>query len=179
MNTNNFEEEKIAYLKQCSEYFSVIPIWPKSKKAVEEWKTWQEKKRMFNPQDFKYRNAGFVCGAISNLVVLDVDHVALFNSFLKRYGFEIPDTYTVKTGKGFHYYFDISGESAAYRTRNLKTLGIDIQGEGSYVLTPYSIHPDTNQPYEVIKQAGMAEPPGWLKDMILKSTPYDWRTLKI
>jgi hypothetical protein len=179
MTTSNFEEEKIKYLRECSEYFSVMPIRPKSKWPVEKWKVWQEKKRMFNPQDFKHRNAGFICGAISNLVVLDVDHVELFDSVMKRYGFEIPDTYTVKTGKGFHYYFDISEESVAYKTKALKTLGIDIQGEGSYVLTPYSIHPDTNQPYVVINQAGMVAPPGWLKDMILKPTPDKWRTLKV
>ena len=171
MTTKNFEEEKIEYLRKCSEIFSVIPIWPKSKKAVEEWKPWQKTKRIFCAEEFKHRNAGFVCGAVSNLVVLDVDYVELFNSFLKRHQLEIPNTYTVKTGKGFHYYFTIAGESAAYKTKNLKTLGIDIQGEGSYVLAPFSIHPDTKEPYFVTNQTEMVAPPNWLKDIIFEPTP--------
>ncbi len=99
-------------------------------------------------------NVGIVTGAVSGLVVLDVDRhgedgMKTLADLEREYG-SIPSTLQVKTGGGgIHYYFRYPKEGKApCRTRIYP--GIDIKGDGGYVVAPPSLHPDTHRPYEWI-----------------------------
>ncbi|TIM22856.1 MAG: hypothetical protein E5Y74_08200 [Mesorhizobium sp.] len=87
-------------------------------------------------------NFGIVTGLASGLVVLDVDGDegrASLASLLAKHR-PLPRTTTVKTARGLHYYFRYAAGPISGRTGHLGT-GLDVRGEGNYVVGPGSIHP--------------------------------------
>ena len=90
------------------------------------WTTWPD------------ANVGIATGAASGLAVLDVD---------QRHGGAIalealpalPDTPTVLTGGGLHYYF-VWPASGVRNSAGALGAGLDVRGEGGYVVAPPSIH---------------------------------------
>src|SRR5665213_1102706 len=94
---------------------------------------------------FDYRadlNVGILCGEKSNLLVLDVDekrdgHKSLIN-LIRTYG-EFPPTVIIKTGGGFHYYFNYpKGANIGNRTDFMP--GLDIKSDNGYVVAVPSNH---------------------------------------
>jgi P4 family phage/plasmid primase-like protien len=90
-------------------------------------------------------NIGIACGPVSGgLFVLDVDtHNAdgkeTLRLWLEESGVSLPVTATAITGgNGIHYYFK-SGEPV--RSRGGIMPGIDIKGEGGYIVASPSVHP--------------------------------------
>jgi archaellum biogenesis ATPase FlaH len=86
-------------------------------------------------------NIGIATGAKSGLEVLDVDpRYGGSNSIIelvKKHG-EFRDTYTVRTGgNGQHYYYTHPGGTV---TNGTPYPGIDIKGDGGYVVAPPSNH---------------------------------------
>ena len=82
-------------------------------------------------------NIGIVTGALSNLVVFDLDSEEAVKYAEERGG--LPDnTPKAKTGKGYHIYIQHPG----FEIRNdVDTkLKIDIRGDGGYAAAPPSIH---------------------------------------
>ncbi len=99
----------------------------------------------------KSKNIGMVCGALSDIFVLDVDAkdegLTFFKGFLDKYngGAEI-DTLTVNTANGGkHYYFALDDKTKLIPTRNkvfsteTKKIGIDTRNNNGYVIAPGSI----------------------------------------
>jgi len=86
-------------------------------------------------------NIGIVTGAVSNLVVFDLDSSAAVHFADEMGGF--PDSVAVKTGKGHHIYAKYPG----FEIRNSvnKKLDIDIRADGGYVAAPPSIHGSGHQ----------------------------------
>jgi hypothetical protein len=84
-----------------------------------------------------------VASGPSNLVVIDEDSPRGLEKLCANYGHPFPDTYTVRTRKGFHYYFshdhNVSriGNSGALRGSEY---AIDVRGAGGYVVAPGSVH---------------------------------------
>ena len=112
-------------LKDSSASSAVIQEW---------WRTWGR------------ANIGIVTGARSGLVVLDVDarhsgHESLI-TLQERYG-ALPETLRVATGGGGeHWYFRHPGADVLLRNvAGLDDLsGLDIRGDGGYVVAPPSWH---------------------------------------
>ena len=79
-----------------------------------------------------HANIGIVTGAISNLVVFDLDSEDAVQYADDRGGF--PDTVKVNTGKGYHIYSRHPG----FEIRNSvnKRLDLDIRADGGYVVAP-------------------------------------------
>lgn len=138
-------KETIEFAKENE--IGIIPLRYKSKfPRLDEWKTYQRRKPTAEEIRNWFRegiksNIGYVCGEVSgNLVVIDFDKPE-FYEYVKRY---LPDTTIVKTKKGFHVYFRTLEKTAKARIeiwKETKRLGnVDIQGEGSYVVAPGSIH---------------------------------------
>jgi len=78
-------------------------------------------------------------GEITGFDVLDVDGDEGLDS-LKKYEAEhgpVPDTYVVITGRGCHYYFEHDTEM---KNKTGFLPGLDIRGEGGYVVVPPSLH---------------------------------------
>lgn len=120
--------------------FSIIPIQYRSKvPALRNWKQYQTRRaerelieRWFQVEAI---NIGIVTGKISGIVVVDVDRDDVLNELIAR----MPVTWICKTSRGYHFYFSVDTE---VRTKKLDFIGIDIKGEGGYVLAPPSIHPE-------------------------------------
>ena len=167
---------------------SVFPLQPRSKKPAEEWKKYQtehatpaqcaawETAYRYNPY-----NIGIATGKISGCFVLDIDGEQgerTLAELTAKHG-DLPNTPTVKTGKGRHYYFRIPEgyiiRNLAGRSAHGKILpGIDLRGDGGYVVAPNSIHPD-GMVYEWIVspwQTPFADAPAWLLDLVaIKDMP--------
>jgi len=123
--------------------WSVVACEPRGKKPIVAWKEFQN--RLAEPDEirewFRIRpdaNLAVITGAISNLIVLDVDSEQGFEEIHARGGMDW--TPCVMTSKGMHFYFSHPG----HEIRNFakKIPGLDLRGDGGYVLAPPSVHPD-------------------------------------
>jgi hypothetical protein len=114
-------------------------------------------------------NVGIATGR--GLVVLDVD--------LKKGGQDsladlmgvhgpVPPTAEARTGSGGTHYFFSVDPSIAVANRTGFEPGLDIRGDGGYVVAAPSIHPLTGNHYEWVThpEQGMAPIPSWLLSMI-------------
>lgn len=107
-------------------------------------------------------NVGIVTGRISDLVVLDID-----SEQGREYarGRHLPQTPVASTGRGWHYYYRHPG----FEVRNFakRVPGIDLRGDGGYVLAPPSLHP-SGRHYEWLippEQSDLAPMPEWLLEL--------------
>lgn len=136
-NEVNMLEHALGYIAL---YWSIIPVDSKTKKPlVKSWKEYQL--RLPTEDEIKswytqFPDAGvaIVTGKKSNLVVFDIDprHGGTDELF-KQY-----NTVSVKTGGGGkHFYFKY--KEGINNKANLLP-GIDVRGEGGYVIAPPSMH---------------------------------------
>lgn len=98
--------------------------WSSVSKPRSQWSEW--------PED---ANTGIDCGR-SGLVVLDEDEPGAVTAWL---GYE-PNTYTVSTGKGKHYYFYAGPQAGKVKNSVRRAPGVDIRSEGGYVVGAGSVH---------------------------------------
>src|SRR5438270_6315968 len=87
-------------------------------------------------------NVAIATGKGSGVIVLDVDGddgLASMRELVAQYG-ALPKTPTVSTGKGMHLYFRHPG--TAIKNAVALRPGLDIRGDGGYVVAPPSVHPD-------------------------------------
>lgn len=157
-------------LRYKSSGFSVIPIRHRGKQPLVRWVDFQG--RIADEQEIsawfeKWPNAGvaIVTGKISGLIVLDCDSDE-GREFLKGKKHQI--TPVAETGKGTHYYFSHPGGEIKNLIRPIP--GLDIKGDGGYVIAPPSVHP-TGKSYQWYDglapwDTELAAPPGWLLKLI-------------
>lgn len=123
--------------------YSVIPLGLDKRPMLSEWRSFQKRHALPKQvggwfEQWPDAGVGIVTGSISNLIVVDLDSDKAVEHFKKL---NVGDSPTVITGKGYHVYFkypiveDFVGNSV-----NMD-LGLDIRGEGGYVVAPPSIHP--------------------------------------
>lgn len=121
--------------------WSLIPLRDKSQPAVA-WK-WAQARRADLHEVARWLTdsqimLGIVTGAISRLMVLDIDDPTLYNKFTKQHH-KLANTLTIRTARGYHLYFTTpAGADVPSQTGQ----GVDLQGEGRYVVAPYSTRPD-------------------------------------
>ena len=155
---------------------SVIPIKPHSKEpAIAKWKPYQKEAPSINEiKQWFYNtdnNIGIVTGSVSGgAVVLDFDTEELFREFYSRLDDRLKDivknTWIGKTDRGFHVYLRVFEEEMDVpRSRSFG--GVDIKGEGGYVVAPPSVHPSGIR-YEFL------EPDMPVKKVIMYVMPEDW-----
>ena len=120
------------------------------------------------------RNIGIVTGDISGLAVVDLDTKEAIQ-IAKKLNF--PATPMVKTGDGFHaYYKDKEGIRNFQKRGDLP--GIDLRGNGGYVVAPPSIHSSGVQ-YSWVKSRGLDDIPlAEFPEIILAKTSNDKTPLK-
>jgi hypothetical protein len=134
--------------------YSIIPLSGK-RPAIDSWVEYQSKKPS-KEQITKWfsepKNIGIICGAISGIVVIDIDprNGGSVSEYLRKY----PTDHFVHTGSGgAHLYYKHPGG----KVPNIHPApGIDIKGDGGYVVAPPSLHPDTNQPYLWVGKGNLA-----------------------
>lgn len=87
-------------------------------------------------------NIGLVMGAVSGLVALDLDGPNAAALLRAKTG-DLPRTAAVQTGRGHHALYRHPGFPVPNRARLLSDgaeSGVDIRGDGGYVVAPPSIH---------------------------------------
>jgi hypothetical protein len=128
--------------------WSVIPLRSGSKLPAIRWEQYQQQCADAETlarwmRRWPLLNIGIVTGAVSGLVVLDLDrrHGGFENlATLERLHGTLPATVEAETGGGGrHLYFACS--RPAPRNKAGLALGIDLRGEGGMVVAPPSLHP--------------------------------------
>ncbi len=111
------------------------------------------------------RNIGIDCGK-SGLLVLDEDAPGELHRLCAEHGHELPDTFTVATGKGQHlYYRQPEGASFTNSPGAIRGYRIDVRGRGGYVVGPGSLH-HTGPVYQVAADAPIAPLPEWIAELL-------------
>ena len=117
-------------------------------------------------------NIGIATGAVSGFFVLDVDNKdgkdgeASLRELEAKHGL-LPTTIEVITGEGRHAWFRIGEHGAIRNSAGTIAPGLDIRGDGGYVIAPPSIHPSGKRyEWSVDSNDEFAEAPEWLHELI-------------
>ncbi|MBW1741316.1 MAG: DUF3987 domain-containing protein [Deltaproteobacteria bacterium] len=116
---------------------------------------------------------GMVTGVRSGVFVLDIDlpdGPATLESLENEHG-RLPATVEQQTGKGGrHLFFKMPGDVIVKNSVSKLGKGLDVRGEGGYVILPLSKHPDgptykwVNDPNP--EESRLAEAPNWLLELL-------------
>jgi KaiC/GvpD/RAD55 family RecA-like ATPase len=117
-------------------------------------------------------NIGIACGKRSGIVVLDVDKdkggYESLAELQTRYG-KLPETPVCRTGSGGeHIYFNYPDNATIRNSAGKLGPGLDIRGDGGYVVAPPSIHPNGNR-YEWVvlpTKVEFAPMPEWMIELL-------------
>ncbi len=128
----------------CFEYgFNGIPLKKGEKIPHIRWKQYQKRKVTGTETSTWFKrygddfNIGIVTGQISRLVVVDVDDLSKLPALMEIMP-EIGRTAATKTPRpGAHFLF--STDKPVQSTNNFLDLGIELKGEGAYVVVPVSV----------------------------------------
>lgn len=128
--------------------YSVIPLRPRSKVPAGEWKRYQTIRRTRDEvfrlwQERPALNLGLVCGRVSGVSVVDLDPRNDPTGETTRWLTETMPPPTVISPHGWHWYI-----AETWPTLGNARPGLDLKGEGGYVLASPSIHP-CGKPYEL------------------------------
>lgn len=165
---NKFLDAAMEYVRLG---WNPIPLKPQDKKPLlSSWREWQHKKVTEDDvrrwwTEHPTANVGIITGAISGIVVLDVDGEAGRQS-LAQVAKGLPPTPISNTGKGNHYIYAHPG----FEARNFagKLPGLDFRGDGGYIVAPPSIHPSGRE-YEWAIEPDSVPPapmPEWLLKLL-------------
>jgi hypothetical protein len=107
-------------------------------------------------------NVAVRTGAVSNLVVLDVDGAEAALMQLEAEHGALPPSVEVITARGRHIWFRHPGGTVPNSASRVAP-HIDVRGDGGYVLAPPSVHPDGRRYSWSVDCAGaVATAPDWL-----------------
>lgn len=153
--------------------WSVIPIAKGKKVPVVAWEPFQRRHPTNDEihEWFEWSDVGvgIVTGMISRIVVLDLDSENARKNVEARYG-PLPSTPCVRTGNGWHFYFQHPG--VEIRNFSGKLVDVDLRGDGGFVVAPPSIH-DTGAVYEWItdpRTVEIAACPPWLVELARRAS---------
>lgn len=164
--------------------FSVFPLLPHSKRpAIEKWEPYQSAppspSLVAGWAAQTSLNMAVATGAVSGCIVLDAD------SLLSRIAAEergLPDTLTVATPRGTHFYFNHPGWTVSNRAgRSWCGIdGLDLRADGGYVVGPGSYYvPSAAEiaagkvegAYLVERDVPVADAPEWLLALTMRTEP--------
>ena len=144
MNKENSGRAALAYLARG---WAAIPIEPEGKRPLVRWEAYQHDPPSEQDIEHWFRqwpeaNVGIVTGAVSGLVVLDVDPQhggeESLRDLERRFG-PLAETLEARTGGGGrHLYFGHPG--GELRNRVGLAPGLDLRGDGGLVVAPPSLH---------------------------------------
>lgn len=177
MANNPTRDAALDYLRRG---WSVIPLRPRDKRPLVKWEAFgrAQASEADVRQWFDRRpdaNLGIVTGTVSRLLVLDVDlgHGGEQSmAELERDHGPLPPTVTAETGGGGrHLYFEHPGSDVVGNRAGLWP-GIDLRGDGGYVVAPPSIHPSGRAyrwlPARDPESLAVAPLPAWLAAVLVQ-----------
>jgi hypothetical protein len=151
---------------------SIIPIRPGDKRPAVAWAEYQRRR----PTEAEVGEwwggssrlgVGIVCGRLSGVVVLDSDPRNGRPASLAAY--PEPGGPSVTTGSGGRHWFLATGSARVPKIPALLP-GVDLQGEGSFVVAPPSVHPNGTTyrwlPGRALGEVPLPSLPFWLRRLI-------------
>lgn len=161
---------------------SLFPLTPRTKRPALDWEAFQHQRaapELVAAWRQHHWNTGVATGAVSGVIVLDCDN-AMARLAAEERG--IPDTLTIATPRGTHFYFNHPGWDVRNRAGRGWTInandpsdagvdGWDLRGDGGYVVGPGSYYVPTPDEaakgkvegtYSVERDAPIADAPDWL-----------------
>jgi Bifunctional DNA primase/polymerase, N-terminal len=143
--------------------YSVIPLRPREKVPAGKWERYQTIRRTRDEvariwQARPTLNVGLVCGRVSGVSVVDLDPRNDPTGETTRWLTETMPPPTVISPHGWHWYI-----AETWPTLGNARPGLDLKGEGGYVLAPPSIHP-SGKPYEL--RGGVVSLPDSVRDVL-------------
>jgi len=124
-------------------------------------------------KEFVGCNWGIATGRASGCFVVDVDGDAGFASvktWHNEHGESWGNTLLADTGKGRHLYYRFPPDVKVRNSAGKIAPGIDIRGEGGYVVSPGSVHPSGSL-YCIKIELPIVEAEQWLLELILNRRP--------
>ena len=162
---------------------SVFPLPAGQKRPNRPWRMWQRQRPKADViaewlRLWPHANLAVVTGCISDLVVADLDtakHPGAAQAFAERCGGELPAAPMVRTGSGgLHLYFTHPG--GVVRNRVAILPGIDLRGDGGFVVAPPSVNGSGGR-YEWLADMAILPPlPRWL--LVEQQPPHTQRLTK-
>lgn len=154
--------------------WQVFPCLPNDKKPMVKWAdmaTTEENMIVGWWDTTPEANIGIACGKRSDIVVLDVDAGHDGYESLARLQEEhgrIPATPVCKTGSGGEHIFFKHPGIEIHNSAGKLGRGLDVRGDGGYVVTAPSRHPNGNFYEWLVKpsQTELAEMPAWLVELL-------------
>ena len=156
-----------------------FPCRPKDKTPLVKWAdvaTTEDNMLVGWWDNFPDANIGIACGKRSGIVVLDIDagHGGYdsLTALLDKYG-PLPQTPVSKTGSGGeHIFFKHPGIEIRNSASKLGK-GLDIRGDGGYVVAPPSLHPNGNTYEWVVRpsQVELSDMPEWMIELLKETRP--------
>lgn len=157
--------------------WSVIPIEAHGKRPIVAWQEFQRRAATADEIADWYRrspraNVAIVTGAVSGLVVIDVDprHGGAESlDQLEASHDRLPPTVESLTGGGGRHLYFLHPHGTV-RNRVAVAPGIDVRGDGGCVVAPPSVHP-SERPYawrerHAPEDLPLAPLPGWLRALV-------------
>jgi hypothetical protein len=177
--TSETERAALAYLARG---WSVVVVEPEGKRPIVRWEEFQRRR----PSEDELRtwlrrhpdaNLAIVTGAVSGLVVLDVDPRHGGAGSLARWERDhgaLPRTVEVRTGGGGRHLY-LAHPHVEVRNRVGLSPGLDLRGDGGVVVAPPSIHPSGGRyrwvPGHAPDELRPAPLPDWLLEIALGEAP--------
>ncbi len=164
-----------AACEYLGEEFSVIPVNPKTKKPLINWKKYQKQLPTEEELETWWKtwpkaNVAIVTGELSGLAVIDADSLTGCNWVTDNVE---KTTVYAKTSEGrFHSYFKYPDDIEIKNAVRIAP-DVDIRGEGGYVVAPPSIHA-TGHKYEWVLTEG-----SWSWSGLTTYTPVKEKNKKI
>jgi hypothetical protein len=161
-----------AALRYLARGWSVIPVFPGGKRPLVPWLAFQQRRPTPGEVGEWFRrwpdaNVAVVTGAVSGLVVLDIDvqhgGAESLSRLTQAHGPLPPTIEAVTGGGGRHLYFAHPGGTLHNRVG--VEPGIDVRGDGGYVVAPPSLHPSGRRycwSSSIDFGSAPAAMPGWL-----------------
>jgi hypothetical protein len=170
-----------AALEYLQRHWSVIPVLPFEKRPAIRWMAFQNRYASEDEvrgwfEQWPTANVGIVTGAISGLVVLDIDPKHGGNASLAELVVQhgpFPHSIEALTGGGGrHIYFSHPG--GLVRNKAGIMAGMDLRGDGGFIVAPPSVHESGNlyswtegHSPRTVTPAPM---PAWLLQMVMGQT---------
>ncbi len=167
----------------------VFPVWernkkPKTKKGYKDASLNPEQVRQWWTQ-WPQANIGIPTGSLSGIWVLDIDGEEGEQSLakLERTNGKLPRSVEVITGGGGrHIYFAVPDSGSIPCSASKIGNGLDIRGDGGYIVAPPSIHPSGKQyEWSVDSTESFTTAPEWLLNLVIErayiqgnKSPVDW-----
>lgn len=121
------------------------------------WKTWPD------------ANIGIATGTVSGFVVLDVDPDRDGDKTLtelEQVSGDVPETLQSRTGSGGVHYLFLQPETVIKNSANKLGDGLDIRGEGGYIVAPPSLH-RSGERYKWKNDNALLPMPAWMIDALV------------